>query len=110
MELQRVIYPETKASHNSRIPSGGERSETIIGLSFTAIASGSRRNIDGGIVKGKEIISEGIPDFKDDSKSIANLNQLTINMGSGDLGRDMGDSGLVQLSINLQLRCGLNGE
>ncbi|GMY13850.1 homeobox-DDT domain protein RLT3 isoform X2 [Fagus crenata] len=40
-ELRRVIHPERETSNNSWIQSGGQRSETVAGASFAAIASGS---------------------------------------------------------------------
>uniref|UniRef100_A0A2N9GWZ4 Reverse transcriptase domain-containing protein n=1 Tax=Fagus sylvatica TaxID=28930 RepID=A0A2N9GWZ4_FAGSY len=47
------------------------RSETVAGASFAAIASGSSvgRNTSGGSVKGKKVISDGIPDSKEHLKT-----------------------------------------
>jgi hypothetical protein len=107
-ELSRVIHLERETSNNFWIQSGGQRSETVAGASFAAIASGSSvgRSTSGGSVKGKEVISDGIPDSKEHLKTIENLNQLILNMGNGDFGNNIGDPSLVKLTINLQLRCG----
>lgn len=71
MELRRTIYPKTKPSHTNRAPLKKERSEKMgegAAKSFATIASGPRRNTGGGSIKEKEIVSENIPDFEQQSK------------------------------------------
>jgi hypothetical protein len=63
------------------------------------VASGSGRNTGGGSIKGKEIFSENIPDFEEQSKPNPNLKKLTLNMENGFVGRDKGDGGLLHLSL-----------
>lgn len=82
----------------------------VAAKSFAAVASGSGRNTGGGSIKGKEIFSENIPDFEEQSKQNLNLKKLTLNMENGFVGRDKGDGGLLHLSLNIHLICGPNGD
>ncbi len=113
MELRRTIYPETKPSHTNRAPLKKERSEKMgegAAKSFAAIASGPRRNTGGGSIKEKEIVSENILDFEQQSKPNPNLNKLTLNMENWLYGRNKGDGGSLHLSLNIHLICGPNGD
>ena len=94
-------------------PLGGESQANNVGLnekSFTVVASGSGMNNGGGTDKGKAIILDGFPDFKEHSKLNANSKSLTINMGNMHSGCEKGETGMVNFTINLSLSCGPNGE
>ncbi len=91
--IRRTIYPKEKPSHTNRDPSRKESSEKKgdgAAKSSAAVASGPGRNIGGGSSKGKEIISENIPDFVQQSKPNPNSNKLTLNIENGLYGRNKG--------------------
>ncbi len=112
MELRRILFPKTaKSQSNQNL--AGERPANLVGgteKSFAAVVSNSGKMNGGGLDKGKTIILEGIPEVKEHSKQNTKLNPLTINMGKILSGQEKGDLAVVNLSINLELICGLNGE
>uniref|UniRef100_A0A2N9FVR5 Reverse transcriptase domain-containing protein n=1 Tax=Fagus sylvatica TaxID=28930 RepID=A0A2N9FVR5_FAGSY len=113
LELRRILYPEKKHSQAHRAPVAEKRPEKmgeVKAKSFAAVVSGVGRNTGGGTVKGKEIISERIPDFEEQLKPNVNLKNLTLNMENGFVGGVSGDSGLQQISLQIQLICGPKGE
>jgi hypothetical protein len=112
LELRRILFPKTaKSQSNQNL--AGERPASLVGgteKSFAAVVSNSGKMNGGGLDKGKTIILEGIPEVKEHSKQNTKLNPLTINMGKILSGQEKGDLAVVNLSINLELICGLNGE
>jgi hypothetical protein len=113
LELRRILYPEKKISQTHQAPLAEKRPEKmgeVKAKSFAAVASGVGRNIGGRTVKGKEIVSERIPEFEEQLKPKVNLKNLTLNMENGSVGGVSGDSGLQQISLQIQLICGPKGD
>ena len=113
VELRSTIYPEVKPRHTTRDPLRKESSEKKgdgAAKSYAAVASGLGRNMGGGNSKGKEIISENIPDFAQQSMLNPKSNKLTLNIENGLYGRNKGEGDSVNLSLNIHLIRGSNGD
>ena len=80
----------------------------VLRKSFVAATSGSENTHGGGSGKGNEVFSDGFPKSREYAKPNLNLNGLTINMEN--YGHEVRDMGIVNISINLELIYGPNGE
>ncbi|GMY14512.1 hypothetical protein FCV25MIE_09751 [Fagus crenata] len=105
LELRRILFPESPPNQQSKARERVAKPAGVLGKSFVVAASGSGNAHGGGSVKGKEIFLEGIPKSREHSKQ--NLN-LKINMATSE--REKRDLGKVNISINLELICGPNGD